>query len=109
MKLPEPNRACSCRDSATGRLLGKSCPELERRGHGSWYARYEAPRGADQRRRRPRIGPYRTKKECSQALVAVLGRLGQGAHVDDRRIRFGVGRNARGARDRRILHRCSRR
>jgi hypothetical protein len=34
MKLPQPNRACSCRDPATGRLLGKACPELENRGHG---------------------------------------------------------------------------
>jgi len=43
MKLPEPYRACSCRDPDSGRLLGKKCPELGRRGHGAWYARYEAP------------------------------------------------------------------
>jgi integrase len=89
MKLPEPYRACSCRDRETGRLLGKSCPELERRGHGAWYARYEAPRGADQHRRRPRLGPYRTKEECKHALVEALGRVGQGAHVEDRRTTFG--------------------
>jgi integrase len=90
VKLPEPYRACSCRDPETGRLLGRACPELaDNRGHGGWYARYEAPRGPYARRRRPRIGPYRTKKECSTALVTVLGRLGQGAHVDDRRTRFG--------------------
>ena len=89
MKLPEPYRACSCRDPGTGRLLGKSCPELERPGHGSWYARYEAPRTASQRRRQPRIGPYRTKKACSEALISVLGRLGQGVHMEDRRATFG--------------------
>ncbi len=85
MKLPEPYGACSCRDPATGRLLGKACPELERRGHGAWYARYEAPRGMTQRHRRPRLGPYRSKDECKYAL----GRLGQGAHVEDRRTTFG--------------------
>ncbi|GEM_PF-2954847 len=89
MKLPEPYRACSCRDAATGRLLGKSCPELERRGHSAWYARYEAPRAANQRRRRPRISPYRTKDECKEALIAALGRLGQGGHIEDRRTTFG--------------------
>jgi integrase len=89
VKLPEPYRACSCRDPETGRLLGKSCPGLERHGHGGWYARYEAPRSADQRRRRPRIGPYPTRKACTDALLEVLGRIGQGAHVDDRRTTFG--------------------
>jgi hypothetical protein len=89
VKLPEPYRACSCRDPETSRLLGKSCPSLERHGHGGWYARYEAPRGADQQRRRPRIGPYATKKACTDALLEVLGRIGQGAHVDDRRTTFG--------------------
>jgi integrase len=88
VKLPEPYRACSCRDE-TGRLLGKSCPELKRRGHGAWYARYEAPRGTDQRRRRPRLGPFRTKDECKEALVGALGVVGQGTHIEDRRATFG--------------------
>jgi integrase len=87
--MPEPYRACSCRDPQTGRLLGKSCPELARRGHGAWYARYEAPRSASQRRRRPRLGPYRTKDECKEALVEALGRVGQGGHVEDRRSTLG--------------------
>src|SRR6185437_5640400 len=30
---------------APTRLIGKSCPGLERSGHGGWYARYEAPPG----------------------------------------------------------------
>jgi len=90
VKPPKPYRACSCRDPQTGRLLGKQCPDLGRKGHGGWYARYEAPRSADdQRRRQPRIGPYPTEKECKEALLAVLGRVGQGAHVDDRRTTFG--------------------
>jgi len=53
-----------------------------------WYARYEAPRGPDGKRRQPRIGPYRTKKECKEALVSALGKVQNGKHIDDRRTRF---------------------
>ena len=90
MKPAKPYRACSCRDPETGRLLGKACPDLRsKKGHGGWYARYEAPRDAEARRRRPRIGPYRTESECKDALLDVLGRIGHGGHVDDRRTTFG--------------------
>jgi integrase len=96
MKLPEPYRACSCRDPATGGLYRQgTCPGLAKKGHGGWYARYEAPRGPNGRRRQPRIGPYRTKDECKEALVAVLGRVGQGGHVDERRTTFGEYLNRR--------------
>lgn len=88
MKPPKPYRACSCRDPQTGRLLGKSCPVLGTKGHGAWYARYEAPRDADGRRHQPRIGPFATERECRDALLAALGRVGQGVHVDDRRTTF---------------------
>jgi integrase len=54
-----------------------------------WYARYEAPRSADGQRRQPRIGPYRTKRECKDALLDALGKVKDGKHVDDRRTRFG--------------------
>jgi integrase len=54
-----------------------------------WYARYEAPRGADGKRRQPRIGPYRTKRECREALVSALGKVQSGQHTDDRKTRFG--------------------
>jgi integrase len=90
MKLPTPYRECSCRDPQTGRRLGKSCPQLAQKGHGAWYARYEAPRDPEtSRRRQPRIGPFRTEKACKDALVEALGRVGQGAHVEDRRTTFG--------------------
>lgn len=89
MKPPKPYRACSCRDPQTGRLLGKSCPDLGRKGHGGWYARYEAPRSVDGPRRRPRLGPYPTERECREALDAAIGRVRQGAHVEDRTTTFG--------------------
>ena len=88
MSLPKPYRACSCRDAA-GKLLGKKCPALGTKGHGGWYARYEAPSAPDGPRRRPRIGPYRTRDECSEALVQALSHVNDGRHVDDRRTTFG--------------------
>jgi integrase len=89
MKPPEPYRACSCRDPQSGQLLGAACAKLGLKGHGGWYARYEAPRGSDGRRRRPRIGPYATKKAATDALADAVGRVRQGAHVEDRRTTFG--------------------
>jgi len=89
MTPARPYRACSCRDQETGRLLGRQCPDLARKGHGGWYARHEAPRGADGRRRRLRIGPYATERECKDALLVALGKVSQGAHIDDRRTTFG--------------------
>jgi len=89
MKPPEPYRECFCRDPETGRALGRSCPKLGQKGHGAWYAQYEAPRGADGRRRRPRIGPYSTKKAASDALAEAIGRVRQGSHIEDRRTTFG--------------------
>lgn len=85
----KPFKACSCRDSQTGRLLGKKCPDLAKRRHGGWYARYEAPRTADGKRRQPRIGPFDTAKECAEELVRVLGQMGQTGYVDDRKITVG--------------------
>jgi integrase len=69
---------------------GQVVPDLgSKKRHGGWYARYEAPPGADAGRRRPRIGPYVTERECKDALLDVLGKIGQGGHVDDRRTTFG--------------------
>jgi hypothetical protein len=54
-----------------------------------WHARYEAPRGPDGKRRQPRIGPYRTQRECRDALLDALGKVRSGQHADDRRTKFG--------------------
>ena len=107
----KPYKACSCRDPETGRLLGNRCPEikipvldrdgqpkLDRDGkpqlrwnpkHGMWYARYEAPRTADGKRRQPRVGPFATEKECLAALAEARGRVARGEHVDDRNLKVG--------------------
>jgi integrase len=89
VKPPEPYRECWCRDPHTGGLLGRGCSKLGQKGHGAWYAQYEAPRGADGRRRRPRIGPFPTKKAATHALADAIGRVRQGAHIEDRRTTFG--------------------
>ncbi|MCC3652738.1 site-specific integrase [Streptomyces sp. S07_1.15] len=85
----KPYRACSCRDPETKKLLGKQCPDLKKKGHGGWYARYEAPRSADGKRRQPRVGPYDTERECKNELARVLGQAGNAKAVDDRKTTLG--------------------
>jgi integrase len=96
--MNKPYRSCSCRAPATtgqggkrrpGRLLGSRCPDLGKKGHGAWYARYEAPPGPDGRRRQPRLGPFGIEREAKTALVEALGQVAAGAHVADRNTRFG--------------------
>jgi len=85
----KPFKACSCRDPETKRLLGKKCPDLGKKGHGRWYARYEAPRSADGKRRQPRIGPFDTERECRAALAQVLGTAANPKAHDERKTTFG--------------------
>jgi integrase len=84
-----PFRQCSCRDSDTRKLLGKKCPKLGQKGHGAWYARYEAPTGEDGRRRQPRLGPFGTEREAKAALVEAAGEVQAGRHASDRNMRLG--------------------
>ncbi|WP_165970706.1 tyrosine-type recombinase/integrase [Actinomadura sp. 6K520] len=74
-------KRCGCRNPETGKkfALG-TCPQQAKRTHGSWWARYEAPPGADGRRRQPYIGPFTTQKAAQAALADELctaERLGQ--------------------------------
>ncbi|MFH7337144.1 tyrosine-type recombinase/integrase [Streptomyces sp. KHY 26] len=85
----KPYKACSCRDSETKRLLGKSCPELSKKGHGGWYARYEAPKSAGGKRRQPRVGPFVTERECKEELVKVLGRASNPKAHEERKTTLG--------------------
>jgi integrase len=79
-------RRCGCRDPETRRPLGQKCLNLRKRGHGSWYFRYDAPPFAGQPRRRPEFGPFETKKRAEEELTAELARVGGGAPVTDRSI-----------------------
>jgi len=38
------SRACSCRNSETGKLLGNACANKGRKDFDAWYVRYEASR-----------------------------------------------------------------
>ncbi len=81
----KPYRRCSCRDPLTGKTLGKKCPKLAVKGHAlGWFFKYEAPRGADGRRRQPEVGPFLTEKAALDDQAATLARLGGGGHVQDR-------------------------
>lgn len=63
----------------------KRCPLLAKSSsHGGWYVRFEAPPGPDGKRRQPRLGPYRTEKECKDAAVEALGDVKAGTYADDR-------------------------
>jgi integrase len=76
---------CSCRDPQTRRPLGAKCPRLRSKGHAfGWFYRYSAPTAPGEKRRRPEIGPYRTKALAEEELAATLARIGGGAAVTDR-------------------------
>lgn len=85
----KPYKACSCRDPETKRLLGKKCLNLSKKGHGGWYARYEAPKSAGGKRRQPRIGPYDTETECKKQLAKVLGTAANPKAHDERKTTLG--------------------
>ena len=76
---------CSCRDPETRRALGAKCPDLKKKGHAlGWFYRYDAPTAPGQKRRRPEVGPWETKKRAQEELSAELTRVGGGAPVTDR-------------------------
>jgi integrase len=83
-------KRCRCRDPETGKDLGADCPRLKRQGHGSWWFRYEAPPGANGRRRQPRIGPFETQKEAEDALAVELARVAGGGPAQDRTLLVGT-------------------
>jgi len=61
-------KRCACRDPQTNKQYGASCPQLAKRTHGAWWARYTAPTTKGGPQRRPWIGPYGTKTEAAEAL-----------------------------------------
>jgi len=49
--------------------------------HGTWWGRYDAPRGADGKRRQVKLGPYATKKDAEAALAEQVRDVRHGTHV----------------------------
>jgi len=76
-------KRCGCVDPVTRRQLGRRCPRLAGRRHGSWYLELALPAGPGGRRCRIRRGGYPSRA----AATAVLARLrgpghgGQGGGV----------------------------
>jgi integrase len=83
-------KRCGCRDPETGVQRGSACPDLRKKSHGAWWARFSAPVAADGKRRQPRLGPFRTKEEAEAALAQELAKLARGEYVSDRRITVGT-------------------
>lgn len=81
-------KRCNCRD-ATGKKLGKDCPDLVKRSHGEWWVRYEAPRGPDGKRRRPWDGPHPTKTAADAAAARLETDADAGKPIPDRKIKVG--------------------
>src|SRR5258708_25240808 len=71
MKLPDPKPNMRSTDPAR-----------------AWIVRVAAPRTADGHRRQPYVYG-RTKKECTENMIKVLGDVSTGRHVDERRAKFG--------------------
>ncbi len=83
-------RACFCREPGTGKELGARCPDLPKKNHGKWFARYEAPPGPDGKRTRPRIGPFDTEKQAKQELGRAVGADAAVISSEDRKLKVGA-------------------
>jgi integrase len=82
-------KQCWCRDPQTGRKLHGKCPDLAKKGHGSWYYRYEAPTAPGEKRRQPVGGPFDTKKLAEEDRAVTVARLAGGGTAPDRALKAG--------------------
>ncbi|MFD3663326.1 tyrosine recombinase XerC [Streptomyces sp. NPDC058659] len=76
------HRRCYCRDPHTGKPLGKNCPKLAGRKHGSYSIRQELPPREDGTRRSFSRAGYATLKEAQADLDHVRSLLAL-ANADD--------------------------
>lgn len=84
-------RLCWCRDPVTRKKLHGRCPKLsQKKNHGSWYIRYDAPRAPGESRRQPLAGPFRTQREAEEELAAALAKVGGGGSAPDRSLKVGT-------------------
>ncbi|MEV4251976.1 site-specific integrase [Spirillospora sp. NPDC049652] len=82
-------KKCGCRNPETGRKYSQGkCPRITQSNHGAWWARFDAPAGAGEKRRQPILGPYKTKKEAQAALSTEMSQAENLGFVEDRRLRF---------------------
>lgn len=76
------HRRCYCRDPKTGKPLGKKCPKLAGRKHGSYSVRQELPPRADGTRRSFSRAGYESLKAAQADLDHIRALLGL-ADADD--------------------------
>ena len=76
------HRRCYCRDPKTGKPLGKKCPKLASRKHGSYSIRQELPPREDGTRRSFSRAGYDSLKAAQADLDHVRALLGL-ADADD--------------------------
>ncbi|WP_251069738.1 tyrosine recombinase XerC [Streptomyces sp. ISL-96] len=76
------HRRCYCRDPKTGKPLGKKCPRLAGRKHGSYSVRQELPPRADGTRRSFSRAGYESLKAAQADLDHIRALLGL-ADADD--------------------------
>jgi hypothetical protein len=69
-------RRCYCRDAETGKPLGKACPQLKTRKHGTYSVRQELPAREDGARRAFNRAGYITLKEAQADLDHIRSLLG---------------------------------
>src|SRR5450432_2981200 len=93
-------KRCDCRDPATGRQYvvsapkagepDRRCPRRRTKGHGSWVARFDAPRGSDGKRRQVTLPErFATQADAEVALAEALTGTHQGVPIADRQITVG--------------------
>ncbi len=61
-------KRCGCRDQASSAPLGRRCPHLRQRGHGSWYLAVELSPSPSGQRQRFRQGGCRSHAAAHDAL-----------------------------------------
>ena len=81
MKVTTEKR-CGCRDEK-GRQLGKACPQLRRRGHGTWTHRVWVPAELVPLvgKQTVRSSGHATQREAQAAGERLVQRLRAGEHV----------------------------
>ncbi|MFE4870889.1 tyrosine recombinase XerC [Streptomyces sp. NPDC056682] len=66
------------------RELGSACPDLIKRGHGSWYYYLKLPDGPRGERRRPRKGGFVTQKKAEEAAQKLWDEAHAGVDIDSK-------------------------
>ncbi|GAA0284558.1 tyrosine-type recombinase/integrase [Actinomadura nitritigenes] len=79
-------KRCRCTNPKTGKRYDTNCPEIKKKGHGTWWFRYEAPASVDGKRRRPRVGPFKRKEDAEEELIKELAKIGLDGQASDRQM-----------------------